>query len=36
MNASERLSRFFVPETASPEQVIMGTSPSKKRMITAS
>ena len=36
VNASDLLSRFFVLETASPEQIIMGTSPSKKRRITAS
>ena len=36
MNASERLSRFLVPETVSPEHVIMGTSPSKNLRITAS
>ena len=36
IKASERLSRFFVPDTVSPEQVIIGTSPSKKRRITAS
>ena len=36
INASETLSRFFVPDTVSPEQIIIGTSPSKKRRITAS
>ena len=36
INASERLSLFLVPDTVSPEQVIIGTSPSKKRRITAS
>ena len=33
-NASDWLSRLPVPETVSPVQIIMGTSPSKKRRMT--
>ena len=32
-NASDWLSRFLVPETVSPVQIIIGTSPSKKQRL---
>jgi hypothetical protein len=35
VNAYDWLSRFFVPETVSAMQIIIGTSPSKKRRITS-